>query len=135
MKTFEYLGCVIMLAATLYRPTIAEAEAAQMTVGDLYKFCTSANESDKSACSFYILGVFEGAQIAGAAVQDKSGQFVEAKVKRFCVPEGLSSSEMELTVKMQMGSDLAVFPQDRDMPAVSFITAVISRQFPCKNNK
>jgi hypothetical protein len=44
-------------------------------LGDLYKLCTSSNESDKSACTFYILGVFEGAQIGGTVVQDKSGKF------------------------------------------------------------
>lgn len=106
-----------------------------MTVGDLYQRCTSSNEADKSACTFYILGVFEGAQIGGSALKDKSGHFVESKEKHFCVPEGLSSSAMEVTIKMKMGSDLALFPQDRDMPAVSFVTAVISKEFPCKNAK
>lgn len=133
MKNFRYLALIVMLGTALYSP--ATATAAQMTVGDLYKFCTSSNEADKSACSFYILGVFEGAQIGGATAQDKTGQFVEAKVKRFCVPEGLSSSAMELTIKMKMGLDLAVYPQDRDMPAVSFVTAVIAREFPCQSGK
>jgi hypothetical protein len=68
-------------------------------------------------------------------VQDKYGNFQEAKDKRFCVPEGLASAAMELTVKMKMGADLAVFPQDRDLPAVSFITALIAKQFPCQKTK
>jgi hypothetical protein len=42
---------------------------------------------------------------------------------------------MELTIKMKMGTDIAVYPQDRDMPAVSFITAVIAREFPCQKTK
>jgi len=133
MKTLKYFGCIIMVVLFLCMP--ASAKADQMTVGDLYKFCTSENEADKSACSFYILGVFEAAQIVGASLKDKDGQFLEAKMKRFCVPEGLSNSAMELTVKMKMGSDLAVFPQDRNMPAVSFVTAVISLEFPCKKTK
>lgn len=111
------------------------AAAAQMKLGDLYKLCTAPNEGDKSACTFYILGVFEGAQLAGGSVQDNSGKFQEAKDKRFCVPEGLTSAAMELTVKMKMGSDIAVFPEDRDMPAVSFVTAVIAQQFPCQKKK
>lgn len=106
-----------------------------MTVGDLYKFCTSSNEADKNSCTFYILGVFEGVQIGGATAQDKTGKFQEAKTKRFCVPEGLTSSAMELTIKMKMGADIAVYPQDRDMPAVSFITAVIAREFSCQKTK
>ena len=106
-----------------------------MKVGDLYKLCTSSNEVDKSACRFYIFGVFEGAQIVGAMAQGKSGNFQEAKDKRFCVPEGLTSAAIELTVKMKMGADLAVYPEDRDMPAVSFVTAVIAQQFPCQKTK
>ncbi|WP_158943153.1 Rap1a/Tai family immunity protein [Granulicella sp. S190] len=133
MAKLKYLACIIMVSAALYRP--AMVQAAQITLGNLYEFCTSTDEAAKNACTFYILGVFEGAQIGGATVQGKTGSFEEAKDKRFCVPPGLKSSAMELTVKMKMGSDLAVFPQDRDMPAVSFITAVIAQQFPCHKPK
>ena len=127
----KYMACIFMLGTFLCSP----AAAAQMTLGDLYKLCTSSNEGDKSACRFYILGVFEGAQMVGETVQDKSGSFQEAKDKRFCVPEGLTSAAMELTVKMKMGEDLAVFPEDREMAAVSFVTAVIFKQFPCQKTK
>ena len=98
----KYMACIFMLGTFLCYP----AAAAQMTLGDLYKLCTSSNEGDKNACTFYILGVFEGAQIGGGTVQDKSGSFQEAKDKRFCVPEGLTSAAMELIVKMKMGEDL-----------------------------
>ena len=127
----KYMACIFMLGTFLCYP----AAAAQMKVGDLYKLCTSSNEGDKNACTFYILGVFEGAQIGGETVQDKSGNLQEAKDKRFCVPEGLTSAAMELTVKMKMGADLAVYPEDRDMPAVAFVTAVIAKQFPCQKTK
>lgn len=103
-----------------------------MKLGDLYQFCTSSVEEAKAACRFYIFGVFEGVELTGASVQDNSGNFHEAKNKRFCVPDDLSSSAMELIVRMKMGEDLAVFPADRDIPAVSFVMAVIFKQFPCK---
>lgn len=126
-----------MVGSVLYRPVVGQAQAAQvaqvaqMTVGELYQFCTSSHQADKNACTFYILGVFEGLQIGGEAEQDKAGKFRFSKDKRFCVPDGLTSSAMELIVRMKMGGDLALFPQDRDLPAVSFITAVVSQQFPC----
>ncbi len=125
------MACIFTLGTFL----CYSAAAAQMKLGDLYKLCTSSNEGDKSACRFYVLGVFEGAQMASGTVQDKTGSLQEAKDKRFCVPEGLTSDAMELTVKMKMGEDLAVFPEDRDMPAVSFVTAVIFKQFPCHKNR
>ncbi|HCC56145.1 MAG TPA: hypothetical protein DEQ47_02575 [Solibacterales bacterium] len=113
--------------------TIVSCPAAeQMKVGDLYKMCTSSNQIDKTACSFYVLGVFEGAGLGAGAVRDKSGTFRELKDKPFCVPEGLSSAAMELVVKMKMGEDLAVYPQDREMPAVSFVIGVIVHEFPCQ---
>jgi hypothetical protein len=64
--------------------------------------------------------------------QDNSGKFQEAKDKRFCVLQGLTGAAMELTVKMKMGQDLAVYPEDRDMSAVSFVRGVIAQQFPCQ---
>jgi hypothetical protein len=131
MAKLKYMACILLLGAVLCDP----AAAAQMTLGDLYKLCTSANEGDKSTCTFYILGVFEGAALAGGAVQDKNGNFQETKEKRFCVPEGLTGAAMELTVKMKMGADLAVYPKDGDMPAVSFVTALIAREFPCQKAK
>jgi hypothetical protein len=131
MAKSKYVPSIFILGTFLCDP----AAAAQMKVGDLYNLCTSSNESDKSACRFYILGVFEGASLVGGSVQDKSGNFQEAKEKRFCVPEGLTGAAMELTVKMKIGSDLAVYPEDRDMPAVSFVTAVMAQQFPCQKKK
>jgi hypothetical protein len=125
---------LLLLLVIPYQSTFAQ-DAAQMTLGDLYKLCTSSNGGDKLACRFYILGVFEGAQLAGASVQDKSGIFHEAKDKLFFVPEALTSTAMELTVKLKMGEDLAVYPEDRDMPGVSFVIAVISKQFPCQKSK
>jgi hypothetical protein len=127
----KYMACIFMLGTFLSYPAAAE----QMKLGDLYKLCTSPNEGDKSACRFYILGVFDGAQIVDGAVLDKSGSFQEGKDKLFCVPEGLTSAAMELTVKMMMGEDLAVYPEDRDMPAVSFVTGVIFKRFPCQKTK
>jgi len=55
--------------------------------------------------------------------------------KPFCVPEGLSSTAMELVVKMKMGEDLAVFPADREMPAVSLVLPIIVHEFTCKKPK
>jgi hypothetical protein len=42
---------------------------------------------------------------------------------------------MELVTKMKMGEDLAVFPKDRELPAVSFVIAIIAHEFPCKKPK
>ena len=57
---------------------------AQMTVGDLQKLCTSSDEGDKVACTFYILGVTEGTSLASNSVKDSSGEFREIKNKPIC---------------------------------------------------
>jgi hypothetical protein len=114
-----------------YIPAGAEQ---QMTLGDLYKVCTSSDGSDKVACRFHVLGVFEGAQLTRGSVQDKSGNLQELKDKRYCVAEGLSSGGMEVAVKMRMRADLTVFPEDKSMSAVSFVTGVMIKDFSCKKN-
>src|SRR5205814_7551304 len=42
---------------TLVAVSVLPAIAGQMSVGDLLKLCTSPDEGDKNACTFYILGV------------------------------------------------------------------------------
>jgi Rap1a immunity proteins len=125
------LSWVLVLAALLSVP----AMAGQMTVGDLEKLCTSSDDVDKTACRFYILGVTEGTSLAASTVEDKSGVFHELKDKPFCVPEDVSGAALELVVKMKMGEDLMVFPKDRELSAVSFVAAVIRKNFRCPKSK
>jgi len=79
----------------------------------------------------YILGVTEGASIGSSTGRDKDGINRELKDKPMYVPEGLTSVAMEFVVRKSMGEDLALFPADNDLPAVSFVVAVLSKQFPC----
>ena len=68
----KYIVCIFALGTFLCYPV--RAAASQMKLGDLYKMCTSSNEDEKTVCRFYIFGVFEGAQLVGATVEDKSGK-------------------------------------------------------------
>lgn len=122
-------GLLLMLV------TIVSCNAEQMRVSDLYAMCTSAKQDDKTACMFYILGVFEGAGLVAGTARDKAGTFQEVKEKPFCVPEGLSSDAMTLVIKRKMGEDVAVFPKDRELPAVSLVVGIITHEFPCQKNK
>jgi hypothetical protein len=36
---------------------------------------------------------------------------------------------------MKIGEDLAVFPKNGELPAVSFVVAVINKNFPSKSRK
>jgi hypothetical protein len=116
--------------------TIGSCSAEQMTVDDLYKLCTSVKPNEKTACTFYILGVFEGAGLVASTVKENGANtFREQENKPFCIPEDLTSTAMELVIKMKMGEDVTVFPKDREMPAVSLILAIINHEFPCKKTK
>jgi hypothetical protein len=119
---------VLILAIALGIP----AMAVQMTVGDLLKMCTSPDASDKVACTFYILGVAQGANLVATSVKGPSGEFREIKNKPFCLPDDISGTALELVVRMKMGEDLAVYPKDGELPAVSFVVAVINKNFPCR---
>src|SRR4051812_269719 len=101
MAKVANMVCMFMLGIFLCAAAFAASDR-QLKVQDLYRLCTSSSEGDKAACSFYILGVFEGASLGGSAVQDKSGEFREAKEKHFCVPDDLPSKTMERLVKVTM---------------------------------
>jgi hypothetical protein len=118
------MRATIVMAALLLLALIPQhAFADQMKLSDLNLFCKSSDEGTHNACKFYILGVFEGASISAGVNNDKT---------HICVPEELSSTAMEFAVRKQMAEDLEFFPKDADMPAVSFVTAVIVKSFPCK---
>jgi hypothetical protein len=99
-------------------PTAAYAE--QMTVKDLQGLCSNTGD----ACRFYVLGAMEGASLAAGVVNDKA---------HFCVPEGVTQTEIVAVVKRLVAADLAQFPEDSRMPAISFIGAVLMKTYPCKS--
>jgi len=121
-----------LYAATFMILACFHAGAAQMTIGDLLKMCTSTDAGDNVACTFYILGVSQGANLVATTAKDPSGEFREIKNKPFCLPDDISSKALEFVVRMKIGEDLAVFPKDGELPAVSFVVAVINKNFPCR---
>ena len=111
-----------ILLAVVFIVLPASMQAAQMTLSDLRDICGGTDEASTAACNFYILGVTEGAGLGAGVAMDKG---------HFCIREGVSSKEMVLIVKKAMTADLAAFPKDKNMPAVSFVAASMQRAFPC----
>lgn len=52
--------------------------------------------------------------------------------RRPCIPDNLSSTAIELAVKIKMGQDLMVFPDDYKLDASGFVSAVLVSTFPCR---
>ena len=104
----------------------ASAQPNQMVVSDLGEFCSAHDDSSISACRFYILGVMEGLGL-GSAYEAQT----QASKAHFCIPYRTGQSETVSLVKQQMRQDLAMFPQDKTLPAVSFISAVLMKAYPC----
>ena len=107
------------------------AGAAQMTVADLQKLCTNPIEEGRVACSFYIWGVTEGADLGGGSEEYAPGKFREKSNKTICLPESVGKSDMQQIVTDAIARDLVRFPEDSTMPAVSFVMGVVARKFPC----
>ncbi len=93
-----------------------------MTVDDLQEFCASSNDTDTVACKFYILGVMEGTGLAAGVAKD---------TRHFCIPEGISTKEIQPIVKQAIEADLSHYKEDKDLPAVSFVAAVLVHNYPC----
>ena len=108
----------------LHQPKQASAEA--MTAGDLRDICTGASAESKAACRFYLLGIEQGVSM-GMAIADGKTQG-----GRPCVPENLSASAIELAVKMKLGQDLMVFPDDQKLDASGLVAAILVSTFPCR---
>jgi len=117
----------IVLLVLLASPVKA---ASEMTAGDLYSLCTSADESDLSACNFYVFGVVQGVILGSTMTANR--KFVEKKNTVICLPGTVSRDQMVAIVRDTLRMTFAVYPRDRDLPAAGVVTAVFLQKFPCK---
>jgi hypothetical protein len=104
----------------------AAADEKAMTAGDLQEICIGSSAESKAACRFYLLGITQGVSM-GMSIADGKTQG-----GRPCVPENLSASAIELAVKIKMGQDLMVFPDDRQLDASGVVSAILVSTFPCR---
>jgi hypothetical protein len=103
-------------------PMIASAaNAGEMTLSDLQRFCTAGDDADRNACRFFIYGAIERFTLADGS----------AGKANLCMPNNVQQDAMEFIVKTAIGEDLMFFPDDRNMPAVSFVAAAMAKQCPC----
>jgi len=104
----------------------APADEKAMTAGDLQEICIGSSAESKASCRFYLLGITQGISM-GMLIADGKTQG-----GRPCIPENLSASAIELAVKIKMGQDLMVFPDDRKLDASGFVAAMLVSTFPCR---
>ncbi len=104
----------------------AEGKEKAMTAGDLQQMCIDQSTEAKYACRFYLLGITQGITM-GMSIADG-----KMKGGRPCIPDDLSGAAIELVVKMKLGEDLMVFPDDRKLDASGFVGAILVSNFPCK---
>ena len=97
-----------------------------MTAGDLQELCIDSSAESKAACRFYLLGITQGISM-GMSIADGKTQG-----GRPCIPDDLSAAAIELAVKMKMGSDLMVYPDDRKLDASGLVGAILASTFPCR---
>src|SRR5690349_4943475 len=102
------------------------AEDAAVTAGDLQQICIGSSAESKAACRYYLLGITQGLSM-GMSIADGKTQG-----GRPCIPDNLSSSGIELAVKMKLGEDLMVFPEDRKLDASGVVGAILVSTFPCR---
>ena len=115
--------CMLLMSASAF------AADSAMTAGDLQQICLGSNAESKAACRFYIMGITQGIEM-GLSVADG-----KTRGGRPCVQENISGTALELAVKMKMGEDLMVFPDDRKLDASGFVGGIIVETFPCRKSK
>ena len=104
----------------------AAAEDKAMTAGDLQEICIGSNAESKAACRFYLWGITQGISMGMSIADGKTDG------GRPCIPENISASAIELAVKMKLGEDLMVFPDDRKLDASGVVGGILVSTFPCR---
>jgi hypothetical protein len=78
MKT----ATLALLALLLASPAKADNE---MTAGDLYSLCTSADENDLTSCRFYVFGVVQGVILASTMTANRKFPLQVRSRMRFAI--------------------------------------------------
>ena len=99
------LCCLTIVGMTQSKRDAAEDKA--MTAGDLQQICIDSSAESKAACRFYLLGITQG------------------------ISMGMTIA-IELAVKLKLGEDLMVFPDDRKLDASGVVGAILVSTFPCR---
>ena len=121
--------CITLLLLAATTRVCQAADVKEMTAGDLQKICSSQDPDVDAPCRFYIMGILQGVTI-GIAMAD--GQVTGG---RPCVPDNVQDTTFERVVKAKLGADFMVYPQDKNMPASSFVGSVIANVFACNKAK
>jgi hypothetical protein len=114
----------IITALALVVGIDTQAGAAEMTAGDLYNLCVSTDRNARNACTKYILGVVHGLSLAATRLEDRTV---------FCMPDVIVESRLVDIFVRAARADLAADPQDRKVPAISLVGAIMVNSFPCRN--
>jgi hypothetical protein len=129
MRSIIALSVLLASAA----PTVPAMAAGAMTLADLREMCAASDAEGQAACRFFIMGAFQGLQMAGSVTPGAGGQFNERKAgKTFCVPDDLPQSVMVQKVVNFADADVKAFPADASMPAISFVASVVVKSYPCR---
>ena len=106
--------------------------ADELTAGQLYQFCTSADQVAKTACRFYIYGAFQGIVLGDGAVMGADRQMHERRRTHFCPPEDVTQEQMIAIFQFTVRDLIAKYPEDMKSPVISVLVAAFNRTFPCK---
>ena len=113
-------------ALALFSFAAAAADSSAMTAGDLQDICTGPSAESKAACRFYILGITQGVGMGMSIADGKT------KGGRPCIPDDTPDSALELAVKIKLGEDLMVYPDDKKLDASGVIGAILVNTFSCR---
>ena len=123
----------VMIGAALASLGSLQAPAATgvLTLKDLNDMCSASDDVSQTGCNLFILGAVQGLSLAdGSTLQ--SGQYIEKKSGRhYCVPDDTANAVMRDKVLAMIPMDLKAWPDDAQMPAISWVGAAITKAWSC----
>ena len=120
---------IAVLALAILSLQTINTQAQTMTAADLQALCVGTEAGSNMACKLYILGMTQGVSL-GMSIADGKTQG-----GRPCIPEEISGSALDLAIRVKMGQDLRVFPEDGKQDAVGFVGAILVKTFPCQKRQ
>lgn len=89
-----------------------------MSANKLLSLCESKSVANQNVCVGYVLGIVDAAQSLDS----------EANMKRYCLPENISSSQLERTAVKYMNHN----SQQLDKSASYYVLVSLRKAFPCE---
>jgi hypothetical protein len=131
MRPYEHTRLCIKAVVITVILGVTGANADDLSTGQILAACDANDRVLQTACRYFIYGAVEGLRLGDSTVVGANKDMVARNSTHFCIPDNMPQDTMMSVYRTAMKFDLAKYPEDAKLPAISTIDAAMNQMYPC----